>query len=117
MSANLCGLGSRTPSIPAGVPSVMRRACGAAGGLGLKRPAMITANPLRYLVRPEREPLGPFVQLDEALAGGKDGAHKKLVLVAAEADGRVCLADAETNDTATLKPFADGQGCGGTRGS
>jgi transposase-like protein len=61
------------------------------------------------LVRPEREPLGPFVQMDEALVGGKGGPHKELVLVAAEADGRVRLAHAETNDKATLKRFADGQ--------
>jgi len=60
-------------------------------------------------VRPEREPLGPFVQMDEALIGGKGGPHKELVLVAAEADGRVRLAHAETNDKATLKRFADGQ--------
>jgi hypothetical protein len=32
------------------------------------------------LVRPEREPLGPFVQMDEALVGGKGGPHKELVL-------------------------------------
>ena len=44
----------------------------------------------------EREPLGPFVQVDEALVGGKGGPHKELVLVAAEADGRVRLAHAET---------------------
>jgi hypothetical protein len=49
------------------------------------------------LVRPEREPLGPLVQMDEALVGGKGGPHKELVLVAAEADGRVRLAHAETN--------------------
>ena len=61
------------------------------------------------LVRPDREPLGPFVQMDEALVGGKGGPHKELVLVAAEADGRVRLAHAETNDKATLKRFADGQ--------
>ncbi len=58
--------------------------------------------------RPEREPLGPFVQMDEALVGGKGGPHKELVLVAAEAGGRVRLAHAETNDKATLKRFADG---------
>jgi hypothetical protein len=61
------------------------------------------------LVRPEREPLGPFVQMDEALVGGKGGPNKELVLVAAEAGGRVRLAHAETNDKATLKRFADGQ--------
>jgi hypothetical protein len=60
-------------------------------------------------VRPEREPLGPFVEMDEALVGGKGGPHKELVLVAAEVDGRVRLAHAETNDKATLKRFANGQ--------
>ena len=58
---------------------------------------------------PRREPLGPFVQIDEALVGGKGGPHKELVLVAAEADGRVRLAHAENNDEGTLKSFADGQ--------
>ena len=61
------------------------------------------------LMRPEREPLGPFVQMDKALVGGKGGPHKELVLVAAEADGRVRLAHAETNDKATLERFADRQ--------
>src|SRR5262249_62309222 len=61
------------------------------------------------LVRTDREPLGPFVQVDEALVGGKGGPNKELVLVAAEADGRVRLAHAETNDKATLKRFADDQ--------
>jgi hypothetical protein len=46
--------------------------------------------------------------MDEALVGGKGGPHKELVLVAAEVDGRVRLAHAETNDKATLKRFADG---------
>jgi len=47
--------------------------------------------------------------MDEALVGGEGGPHKELVLVAAEVDGRVRLAHAETNDKATLKRFADGQ--------
>jgi hypothetical protein len=47
--------------------------------------------------------------MDEALVGGKGGPHKELVLVAAEADGRVRLAHAATNDKATLRRFADGQ--------
>ena len=55
------------------------------------------------------EPLGPFVQIDEALVGGKGGPHKELVLVAAETNGRVRLAHAENNDAATCKRFADGQ--------
>ena len=61
------------------------------------------------LVRTDREPLGPFVQVDEALVGGKGGPNKELVLVAAEAGGRVRLAHADNNDTGTLKAFADGQ--------
>jgi len=55
------------------------------------------------------EPLGPFVQVDEALIGGKGGPNKELVLVAAETSGRVRLAHAENNDAATLKRFADAQ--------
>src|SRR5207253_5554058 len=61
------------------------------------------------LVRPDREPRGPFVQIDEALVGGKGSPHKELVLVADEADGRVRLAHAENNDEGTLKSFADSQ--------
>ena len=61
------------------------------------------------LVRPDREPLGPFAQVDETLVGGKGSPHKELVLVAAEADGRVRLAHAENNDEGTLKSFADNQ--------
>ena len=57
----------------------------------------------------DSEPLGPFVQVDEALVGGKGGPNKELVLVAAEANGRVRLGHAENNDTATLKRFADAQ--------
>ena len=55
------------------------------------------------MVRSDSEPLGPFVQIDEALVGGKGGPHKELVLVAAEANGRVRLAHAENNDEATLQ--------------
>jgi transposase-like protein len=79
-------------------------------GFGSYKTAWTWLHKLRAaLVRPQREPLGPFVQMDEALVGGKGGPHKELVLVAAEADGRVRLAHAETNDKATLKRFADGQ--------
>src|SRR5512145_644736 len=79
-------------------------------GFGSYKTAWAWLHKLRAaLVRPEREPLGPFVQMDEALVGGKGGPNKELVLVAAEADGRVRLAHAETNDKATLKRFADGQ--------
>jgi transposase-like protein len=79
-------------------------------GFGSYKTAWTGLHKLRAaLVRPEREPLGPFVQMDEALVGGKGGPHKELVLVAAEADGRVRLAHAATNDKVTLKRFADGQ--------
>lgn len=59
------------------------------------------------MVRSDSEPLGPFVQIDETLVGGKGGPHKQLVLVAAEANGRVRLVHAENNDTVTCKSFAD----------
>jgi transposase-like protein len=49
------------------------------------------------------------VQANWALVGGKGGPHKELVLIAAEANGRVRLAHAGNNDEATLKRFADGQ--------
>jgi transposase-like protein len=79
-------------------------------GFGSYKTAWTWLHKLRAaLVRPDREPLGPFVEMDEALVGGKGGPHKELVLVAAEAGGRVRLAHAETNDKATLKRFADGQ--------
>ena len=79
-------------------------------GFGSYKTAWTWLHKLRAaLVRPDREPLGPLVQVDEALVGGKGGPHKELVLVAAEAGGRVRLAHAETNDEATLKRFADGQ--------
>lgn len=55
----------------------------------------------------ESEPLGPFVEMDEALVGGKGSPNKELVLVAAEANGRVRLAHAANNDAATIKAFAD----------
>jgi hypothetical protein len=61
------------------------------------------------MARSMREPLGPFVQIDEAFVGGKAGPRKELVLVAAEVGGRLRLAHAETNDEATLERFADGQ--------
>ena len=61
------------------------------------------------MVRSDSEPLGPFVQLDEALVGGKGGPRKELVLVAAEAGGRVRLAHVENNDTGTCERFASGQ--------
>ena len=61
------------------------------------------------MVRKEREPLRPFVQVDETLVGGKGGPNKELVLVATEVGGRVRLAHAGNNDEATLQRFADGQ--------
>ena len=67
------------------------------------------------MVRSDSEPLGPFVQADEALVGGKGGPNKELVLVAAEANGRVRLAHADNNDAGTLKRFADGQIALGTQ--
>jgi transposase-like protein len=59
------------------------------------------------MVRSNSEPLGPFVQVDETLIGGKGGPHKQLVLVAAEANGRVRLAHAGNNDADTCRRFAD----------
>lgn len=61
------------------------------------------------MVRSDSEPLGPFVQTDETLVGGKGGPHKELVLVAAEANGRVRLAHAGNNDTGTCERFVSGQ--------
>jgi transposase-like protein/Zn ribbon nucleic-acid-binding protein len=79
-------------------------------GFGSYKTAWTWLHKLRTaLVRPKREPLGPFVQMDEALVGGKGGPHKELVLVAAEAGGRVRLAHAENNDAATLKVLVSGQ--------
>ena len=79
-------------------------------GFGSYKTAWTWLHKLRAaMVRPQREALGPFVQMDEALVGGKGGPHKELVLVAAEANGRVRLAHADNNDEDTLKAFASGQ--------
>ena len=79
-------------------------------GFGSYKTAWSWLHKLRAaMVRSDSEPLGPFVQLDEALVGGKGGPHKELVLVAAEANGRVRLAHVENNDKDTCKRFADGQ--------
>ena len=79
-------------------------------GFGSYKTAWSWLHKLRAaMVRPDREPLGPLVQIDEALVGGKGGPHKELVLVAAEANGRVRLAHVENNDDDTLKRYADGQ--------
>jgi transposase-like protein len=59
------------------------------------------------MARSDSDPLGPFVQADETLVGGKGGPNKQLVLVAAEANGRVRLAHADNNDETTLKAFAE----------
>ena len=79
-------------------------------GFGSYKTAWSWLHKLRAaMVRPDREPLGPFVQIDEALVGGKGGPHKELVLVAAEANGRVRLAHVENNDEGTCKRFTDSQ--------
>ena len=79
-------------------------------GFGSYKTAWSWLHKLRAaMVRSMSEPLGPFVQIDEALVGGKGGPHKELVLVAAEAGGRVCLAHVENNDAGTCKRFADGE--------
>ena len=79
-------------------------------GFGSYETAWVWLHKLRTaMVRTDSEPLGPFVQADEALVGGKGGPHKELMLVAAEANGRVRLVHADNNDADTLKRFADGQ--------
>ncbi len=79
-------------------------------GFGSYETAWTWTHKLRSaMVRSDSEPMGPFVQADEALVGGKGGPHKELVLVAAEANGRVRLAHAENNDTGTCKRFVSGQ--------
>ena len=79
-------------------------------GFGSYKTAWSWLHKLRAaMVRSDSEPLGPFVQVDEALVGGKGGPHKELVLVAAEANGRVRLAHANNNDEGTIERFADGQ--------
>lgn len=79
-------------------------------GFGSYKTAWSWLHKLRAgMVRSDSEPLGPFVQLDEALVGGKGGPHKELVLVAAEANGRVRLVHVENNDAGTLERFADGE--------
>jgi hypothetical protein len=79
-------------------------------GFGSYKTAWAWLHKLRAaMVRSDSEPLGPFVQVDEALVGGKGGPHKELVMVAAEVNGRARLAHVENNDTDTCKQFADGQ--------
>ena len=75
-------------------------------GFGSYKTAWAWVHKLRAAtMRSDSEPLGPFVQMDEALVGGKGGPHKQLVLVAAEANGRVRLAHAGNNDAGTLEIF------------
>ena len=51
----------------------------------------------------------PFRATRRSPRRGKGGPHKELVLVAAEANGRVRLAHVDNNDAGTLQRFADGQ--------
>jgi hypothetical protein len=66
------------------------------------------------IVRSKSEPLGPFVEMDEALVVGKGDPNKELVLAAPEKAaknglGRVRLAHAANTDARTCKTFADGE--------
>ncbi len=80
-------------------------------GFGSYKTAWAWLHKLRgALVRSEdSEPLGPFVEMDETLVGGRASPNKELVLVAAERNGRVRLAHAANNDEATLKAFAEAE--------
>jgi hypothetical protein len=74
-------------------------------GFGSYKTAWSWLHKLRAaMVRSDSEP-----QIDEALIGGKGGPHKALVLVVAEANGRVRLSPVENNDEGSVKRFADGQ--------
>ena len=79
-------------------------------GFGSYKTAWSWLHKLRAaMVRPDREPLGPFVQTDETLVVGEThssvclGGHQNQLLV-----GRA-LSPADNNDEGTLKSFADGQ--------
>ena len=63
------------------------------------------------MVRSDSEALGPSVQIDEALVGGKGGPNKELVLVAAESNGRIRLAHTDNNDAQAFRrrPNRDGR--------
>lgn len=79
-------------------------------GFGSYKTAWSWLHKLRAaMVRSDSEPLGPFVEMDEALVGGRGGPNKQLVLVAAEKGGRVRLAHADSNDAEACKRFADGE--------
>jgi transposase-like protein/Zn ribbon nucleic-acid-binding protein len=85
-------------------------------GFGSYKTAWAWLHKLRAaMVRSDSEPLGPFVEMDEALVGGKGSANMELVLVAAERSGRVRLAHVANNDEATLKVFADREVAPGAR--
>jgi hypothetical protein len=82
-------------------------------GLGSYETAWTWLHKLRSaMVRSDSEPLGPFVEMNEALVGGKGGLHKQLVLAATEKGGRVRLAHAANSDAETCKRFADGEVAG-----
>ena len=76
-------------------------------GFGSYKTAWSWLHKLRAsLPRPDADPLGQSVEMDEAFVGSKR-LGKAVVLVAVEPQGRVRLALAENNDEATLKRFAD----------
>jgi hypothetical protein len=80
-------------------------------GLGSYKTAWSWLHKLRAaLVRADREPLGPFVQIDEALVGGKGSPHKELVLVWPPRPTAGCVSPTpRTTMNARLKSFADSQ--------
>jgi len=78
-------------------------------GFGSYKTAWTWLHKLRAaMVRPDREPLGQHVEIDEAFVGAKR-AGKSLVLVATETDGRIRMAQAENNDAETIRRFADAE--------
>lgn len=83
-------------------------------GLGSYETAWCWLHKLRRLmVDPKRTPLAKAIQLDEGFVRGARQAEggtrrgKAVVLVAAEAGGRVRLAHAPSNDEPSLRRFAD----------
>ena len=78
-------------------------------GFGSYKTAWTWLHKLRAaMVRPDRQPLGQHVEIDEAYVGAKRSG-KSLVLVATETDGRIRMSQAENNDAKTLKRFADAE--------
>lgn len=78
-------------------------------GFGSYKTAWTWLHKLRTaMVRPDRQPLGQHVEIDEAYVGAKRSG-KSLVLVATETDGRIRMSQAENNDAETLKRFADAE--------